>query len=164
MLKLDKKGEKEMSKYTVDNKELKEELIKYINSCTFKDIMNSKGELKKKIKNRGKVTPKLGKMIKTIAEGLSTKGNWRNYTWKEDFVSQGILICLKYMHNFNPEKYDNAHGYINMICYNAFVQYVKNEKNHSYIKQELYDKQNDIKFEWDKSINYEELKNDKIRE
>lgn len=144
-----------MSKYKVDNKELKNELIKYIDSCKFKWKQKADGNWRRVIKERGTISPRLGEMIQKIARGLSTRGNWCNYTWREDFVSQAILTALKYMHNFNAEKYSNAHGYINMICSHAFMQYVKKEKNHSSIKQKLYDKKNE-EF-GDNTVNYESL-------
>ena len=56
------------------------------------------------------------------------------------------------MHNFDAEKYTNAHGYINMICYRAFQQYTKQEKSHSNSKQYLYDHQDDFLSEDDNKI------------
>lgn len=146
-----------MSKYKVENSELKKELINYIDTCEFEWTRNkNNGKWKKKIVKRGYITENLGKMVWTIAEGLSTKGNWRSYTWREDFVSQAVLTTLKYMHNFDPNTYDNAHGYINMICYNAFVQYTKKENSHSGIKQNLYDRKDEIE-ENGLTVDYEQL-------
>lgn len=134
-----------MGKYTIDNEELKEELIKYIKNCEFKNVKDKNGNKKRKISKRGKISDKLGRMIMTIAQGLSTKSNWRGYTWKEDFISKAILTVIKYMHNFDYEKYTNAHGYINMICSYAFLQYINEEKKkHSKVKKHLYDRQNEL--------------------
>lgn len=134
-----------MSKYKVDNEELRQELINYIDRCEFKDVQDKHGNWKRKIHKRGKVSDKLGRMIMTIAQGLSTRGNWRGYTWKEDFVSKAILTVLKYMHNFDYNRYTNAHGYINMICSHAFLQYINEEKKkHSKVKKHLYDRQNEL--------------------
>jgi DNA-directed RNA polymerase specialized sigma24 family protein len=74
-------------------------------------------------------------------------------------VQQAILTALKYMHNFNPESSNNAHGYINMICYNAFLQYTQKENSHSTVKQKLYNKKDTLtSSEYDDSaINYEML-------
>lgn len=63
------------------------------------------------------------------------------------------------MHNFNPEIHDNAHGYINKICYNAFAQFNKSEKIHSQIKQTLYDRKDGIEeavFD-ESALDYEDL-------
>lgn len=152
-----------MSKYKVDNEELKDELVKYIDSCEFMRIQNKKGEWKTKIKKRGQVSEKLGQMVKTISEGLATKGNWRGYTWKEDMISFAILITLKYFHNFNHIENNNAHGYINRICSNAFLQYVQKEKSHSNIKKELYEKKEEVQSKWDESIDYKSLKDDEVK-
>lgn len=147
--------------FKVNNEELKQELINYIDRCEFKDVQDKKGNWKRKIKKRGYVPPKLGEMIYTIAKGLSTRGNWRGYTWKDDFVSQAMLITLKYMHNFNPEKSNNAHGYINMICSHAFLQYIQKENKHGKMKQDLYDRKDEFvqSSEEELAIDYESVAN-----
>jgi len=129
-----------MSKFTVDNSELMLELEKYVDSCEFKWAQTKKGKWRKKIKKRGKINERLGSMIKAIVNGLAASGNWSGYTWKDDFISQGILTVLLYVHNFdiNNEK-GNAHGYVTMIAKSAFMQYVKKEKTYSSTKQILYD-------------------------
>jgi len=149
--------------FKVNNEELKQELIKYINTCEFKDVQDKNGNWKRKIKTRGYVSPKLGQMIYTIAKGLATKGNWRGYTWKEDFIAQAMEITLKYMHNFNSEKSGNAHGYINMICSHAFLQYTQKENKHGKMKQKLYDRKGEFSSSTDDeiAIDYESVANKK---
>jgi hypothetical protein len=65
------------------------------------------------------------------------------------------------MHNYNPEKSPNAHAYITMICNNSFIQYIQKEKKHSAIKQELYDKKDEIDL-GEMSVDYKELKKRKM--
>jgi len=149
-----------MSKFQVDNEELKQELKNYVDSCEFKDVKDRNGNWKRKIKKRGEIPPRLGEMVLKIAEGLATKGNWRSYTWREDFISRAVLTVLKYMHNFDYEQYDNAHGYINMICSHAFLQYIQEEKKkHTKMKQFLYDKKDEMTQTDEKgmAIDYTEL-------
>lgn len=45
----------------------------------------------------------------------------------DDLASYGMLTVLKYIHNFNPYKYNNPFAYITMIINNAFFQYIKKE-------------------------------------
>lgn len=142
--------------YKVDNKKLKKELEDYISDCEFKEVTTKSGKTKRKIYKRGFISEELGEMIQKIATGLATKGNWKNYTWREDFISMAILTSLKYMHNFNPEKSDNAHGYINMICSHCFMQFIQKEKKHSLLKQELYDKRLNVNGD-NETVNYENL-------
>ena len=130
--------------YIVKNDELREELDKYRASCTFKEVMTMKGDWRTRIDVRGFVNDKLAKMIMTISEGLSRKGNWKGYTWREDFVQAGILTTLKYMHNYNSDVNSNAHGYINRICYNCFLQYIQKEKRLSDVKKKVYDRKEQL--------------------
>lgn len=143
---------KEVKSYMYLTKEdLEKELVDYKASCTFD---NETG----KIVKRGKVNDVLGKMIMDITKGLASKGNWNGYTWKEDMIGEGMLIILKYMHNFTAGR--NPHAYLSMIAQNAFIQYIQRQKRHSIIKDRLY--QFDIEAEndyIDKSINYETLLN-----
>lgn len=129
--------------------DLESELTKYKKSCTFDDKTG-------KIVKRGKVNDALGKMIMDITKGLASKGNWNGYTWKEDMIGEGILIILKYMHNFTEGK--NPHAYLSMIAKNAFIQYIQRQKKHSNIKDKLYQFNVMCELEEkdnDKSINYE---------
>ncbi len=136
----------------VQPEDLRQEIEKYQKTCKFHE--------NGKIKKRGKVTPELGKMIQSIAEGLAKKPNWSGYTWKEDMISEAKLMILLYMHNYKPEKMKNPFSYLNKFCENAFKQYIHKQKNHSEIKQNLYDKK-DILLEdaGDESLNYEVFAN-----
>lgn len=56
-------------------------------------------------------------------------------TWKQN----GILVVLKYLHNFNTEKSNNPFAYITTIITNAFIGYITKQKKHSQIKNELFE-------------------------
>lgn len=120
------------SLYYVLNDDLIKEIKEFKKTCKY----NKKG---KYIQGSGKMSPKLGEMVFKIADGLSHKPNFNGYTWIEDMKSSAILTTIKYLHNFDPEKSKNPFGYISMICYNAFIQFIQYSKKHSHIKQVLYD-------------------------
>ena len=142
-----------MSKYYINPEELKFELVEYKKTCDFAE--DDKGKMK--IKKRKQISRKLGQMIQEIAEGLSSKGNWSGYTWKEDMVSEAKLMVFLYMHNYK-EEYKNPFNYISKLCENAFIQFVQKNNKHSSTKQKLYDNK-DILFDLEEnnvdSINYE---------
>ena len=69
-----------------------------------------------------------------MANKLSKKAGFTSYTFKEDMVGDGVLCFLKYAHNFNPEKSQNAFAYITQILHNAFIRYITNEKKQTYTK------------------------------
>jgi len=83
-------------------------------------------------------------MIFEIAKNFASKGSYSGYTWKEDMISESVLTCLKYMHNFDPnkQKYPNPFAYFTTIIYHSFLNYIKKQKKHSEIKDICYKKIN----------------------
>jgi len=69
-----------------------------------------------------------------MAQKLSSKAGFVSYTFKDDMVGEGVLCFLKYAHNFNPEKSQNAFAYTTQILHNAFIRYITNEKKQTYTK------------------------------
>jgi hypothetical protein len=60
------------------------------------------------------------------------------------------------MHNYNSDVNSNAHGYINRICYNCFLQYIQKEKRLSDVKKKVYDKKDELNNDGG-AINYKTL-------
>jgi hypothetical protein len=69
-----------------------------------------------------------------IAEGLSHKPNFINYTYRDEMICDGIENCLMYFNNFNPEKSKNPFAYFTQIIYYAFLRRIQKEKKQTYIK------------------------------
>lgn len=119
------------------------------------DILTELTEFRKK----GIVSEELGIMIVKIANNYSKLGSFSGYTWREDMVSEAVLTCIKYLHNFNPDKSSNPFSYITTICKNAFINYITKQKKHSNIKDICF-KNKDIFNETgyvEKAINYERI-------
>jgi len=76
----------------------------------------------------------LGSVFLKIAQRLSFRPNFINYTFKNDMISDGIENCLHYIHNFNPEKSNNPFAYFTQIIYYAFIRRIQKEKKQLYIK------------------------------
>ena len=75
-------------------------------------------------------------------------------------ICEAVLTCIKYMHNFNPDKSKYAFAYISKICFNSFRSYIKKQKKHSEIKDKCYNNSwrlNDEEHYTTKTINYELL-------
>jgi len=111
-------------KHYVNNKDLLVEMINY--------------------RETNHITEELGRMIFEIAKNFASKGSYSGYTWKEDMISESVLTCLKYMHNFDPnkQKYPNPFAYFTTIIYHSFLNYIKKQKKHSEIKDICYKKIN----------------------
>ena len=118
-------SEEKSKKHYVDNKSFYAALIKY----------KSK---KKEAEACGLPTPKIpediGTCIFQIATRLASKGNFVNYSYKDEMISDGIENCINYMHNFDPEKSNNPFAYFTRIIYNAFILRIQKEKKQTYIK------------------------------
>ena len=81
------------------------------------------------------VVPDLvGAALLKIANRLSTKPNFINYTFREEMVSDGIENCINYINNFDPEKSKNPFAYFTHIIYYAFLRRIQKEKKQLYIK------------------------------
>lgn len=130
-----------MSNIYVKNADLLDEIIKY--------------------KKTNEISEELAKMLILIAENYSKKPNFIGYSWRNDMVSEALLTCIKYMHNFDPAKSRNPFAYISQICLRAFMMYIKKQKKHSEIKDTCYNNMWRIEEDQNyssKAINYENLK------
>ena len=112
----------------VDNKKFHEAMIEYRDRCE-----------KAKNRNRKKpdVTNYIGECFLKIANHLSYRPNFINYTFRDDMISDGIENCLQYMDNFNPDKSNNPFAYFTQIIYYAFIRRIQKEKKQIQIKSKL---------------------------
>ena len=94
-------------------------------------------EAEKKKKPRPPITDYIGECFLKIANHLSYRPNFINYTYKEDMISDGIENCLQYMRNFNPEKSNNPFAYFTQIIYYAFIRRIQKEKKQQDVKAKL---------------------------
>ena len=94
---------------------------------------------KAKDKNRKppKVTNYIGECFLKIANHLSYRPNFINYTYRDDMISDGIENCLQYMNNFNPKKSNNPFAYFTQIIYYAFIRRIQKEKKQQDVKAKV---------------------------
>ena len=107
-------------KHYVDNKEFYAELVR---------MKEAEGEYI--------ISDYVGQCFMSIASGLSNRPNFINYTFKEDMVFDGIENCVRYCHNFDPEKSKNPFSYFTQIVYYAFLRRIEKEKKQSYIRYKM---------------------------
>lgn len=105
----------------------------YINNP---DFLRALVEFKqRKEKNPEEPIPNyIGECFMKIAQGLSHKPNFINYTYRDEMIGDGIENCLMYFQNFNPEKSNNPFAYFTQIIYYAFLRRIQKEKKQTYIK------------------------------
>ena len=88
------------------------------------------------------ITNYLGECILKIANHLSYRPNFINYTYREEMISDGIENCLQYIDRFDPEKSSNPFAYFTQIIYYAFVRRISKEKKQQQIKEKLLKESN----------------------
>ncbi len=118
----------------------------YVNNKQFLEAMIEwKGRVAEAESNdepRPQVTNYIGECFLKIANHLSYRPNFINYTYRDEMISDGIENCLQYIDNFNPEKSKNPFAYFTQIIYFAFVRRITKEKKQSKIKDRLLKRSN----------------------
>jgi hypothetical protein len=112
-------------KQYVNNPDFLAALVEYKEGC----------RLAKKNKTAPPAIPNyIGECFMKIAEGLSHKPNFINYTYRDEMISDGIENCLMYFNNFDPSKSKNPFAYFTQIIYFAFLRRISKEKKQTYVK------------------------------
>ena len=113
----------------------------YVNNKVFLEAMIEYKDKCNKAKKRGRknppVTNYIGECFLKIANHLSYRPNFINYTFRDDMISDGIENCLQYLANFNPKKSNNPFAYFTQIIYYAFIRRIQKEKKQTIIKHKL---------------------------
>ena len=120
--------------------------IHYVNNKEFLAALIKRQEQIKEMEASGddppRITNYLGECILKIANHLSYRPNFINYTYREEMISDGIENCLQYIDKFNPEKSTNPFAYFTQIIYYAFVRRIQKEKKQQAIKEKLLKESN----------------------
>jgi len=114
----------------VDNKQFYKAIVEY-------------RKIVKEAEERGEERPPIpsyiGRCMLMIANRLSLKPNFINYSYRDEMISDGIENCVCYFDNYNPERYDNPFAYFTQIIYFAFLRRIQKEKKQLYIKHKSYE-------------------------
>ena len=124
---------KKKSEHYVNNKEFLAAMIEYKKAIK---------QAEKKKLERPPVTDYIGSCFLKIANHLSYRPNFINYTFRDDMISDGIENCLQYLDNFNPRKSKNPFAYFTQIIYYAFIRRIQKEKKQVTIKNRLITESN----------------------
>jgi hypothetical protein len=113
------------SKHYINNEDFLKALV---------DYKRQVAEAKENGKQEPKIPNYIGECWMKIAEGLSHKPNFINYTYRDEMIADGIENCLMYFDNFNPDKSKNPFAYFTQIIYYAFLRRIQKEKKQLYVK------------------------------
>jgi len=112
-------------KHYINNQDFLKALVDYKTRCVEAEALN---------KTKPTIPNYIGECWMKIAEGLSHKPNFINYTYRDEMVSDGIENCLMYFENFDPTKSSNPFAYFTQIIYFAFLRRIQKEKKQLYVK------------------------------
>lgn len=112
-------------KHYINNEDFLKALVDYKTRCV---EAATAGKPKPNIPNY------IGECFMKIAEGLSHKPNFINYTYRDEMISDGIENCLMYFENFDPSKSKNPFAYFTQVIYFAFLRRIQKEKKQLYVK------------------------------
>jgi hypothetical protein len=112
-------------KHYINNEDFLKALVDYKTKCV---------EAEKAGKSKPNIPNYIGECFMKIAEGLSHKPNFINYTYRDEMISDGIENCLMYFENFDPTKSKNPFAYFTQVIYFAFLRRIQKEKKQLYVK------------------------------
>ncbi len=116
---------------------MKEKKVNYVDNAKFyREIVEHKRRVDESVKE-GREPPRLpeyiGECIWKIANKLSNKPCFMNYSYKDEMVSDGIENCIMYFKDFDPNKTQNPFAYFTQIIYYAFLRRISKEEKNRYI-------------------------------
>lgn len=121
---------KKTKNHYVNNKTLYTEMVKYKTA-----VMDAK--------ENGLPPPPIpnyvGECLLLIANRLSFKANFINYSYRDDMVLDGIENCIIAIDNFDPEKSTNPFAYFTQIMKWAFVRRIQKEQKQAYVKHKNFE-------------------------
>lgn len=121
----------------VDNDKFLQALLDHKAACS---VAIAAGEEKPILPNY------IGECFIKIANHLAYKGNFINYSFRDDMVSDAIENCLIAAEKFDPVKSKNPFAYYTQIVYFAFIRRIQKEK-----------KQQSTKYKMLENINIDEI-------
>lgn len=128
----------------------------YIDNVKFTQAATEYSRLYNECVAAGLPKPKLsnycGECIILLANKISNMNCFNGYSFKDEMISDGIEVVLRYFHKFNPEaiskktgkKTAGAHAYFTMFIYNAMRNRIKIEKLEMFIRQKYIAQCEDI--------------------
>lgn len=125
------KSQKKKRAHYVDNQKFYQEIVAYR-----KALMDARdaGLEEPRIPNY------IGECIVKIAEKLSTKPCFMNYSYRDEMVSDGIENCILYFKDYNPDYnrsgnpnyVPNPFAYFTQVIYYAFLRRISKEEKNRY--------------------------------
>jgi hypothetical protein len=88
-------------------------------------------------KTHGEMTEKLARMLMKLTEKYALKGNWRNYSYREEMQGQAVLQLCQVALQFDESKSQNPFAFLTQISHNSFLRILNIEKKNQAIRDDL---------------------------
>jgi hypothetical protein len=88
-------------------------------------------------KTHGDLTETLARMIMKLTEKYASKGNWRNYSYREEMEGQAIMQLIQVILQFDESKSNNPFAFATQIAHNSFLRILNLEKKNQEIRDDL---------------------------
>lgn len=76
----------------------------------------------------------IGESILKIAQRLASLPNFYSYPYREEMIADAVEQCIRYIGNFDPDRFSNPFSYFTQTCYFQFLQRIKLERNAAYLR------------------------------
>lgn len=113
------------SKHYINNKKFFEEMVKRKEMVLAADAEGIE---------RPRISEYIGECILKLAQKVSNRPEFRGYTYKDEMEADAMMICVKYLDSFDPEKSKYPFGYFTRVVMNAFWHRLKMENRERYVK------------------------------
>lgn len=113
------------SRHYVNNKQLLEQIKEY-QKANERALAEGKEQIQ--------IPNSIGTAIFLICTNLAHRFNFRDYTYRDEMVEDGIVNCVAAVTKFDSTKSSNPYGYFSIIAYNAFVRRIHMERKQNYTK------------------------------
>lgn len=114
-----------------------EKKVHYVDNKKFYEEILIHKQKVKEAREKGLQDPKLsnyiGECIYKIANKLSNKPCFINYSFRDEMISDGIENCILYFNDYNPELGKNPFAYFTQVIYFAFLRRINKEEKNRYI-------------------------------
>lgn len=87
--------------------------------------------------NRGRMTERMGRMIKMLVERYARRGNFRGYTYNDEMVSLALLQLSQVGLQFDEHKGANPFAFYTQTMKNCFIRIINNEKKVQSLRDDL---------------------------
>lgn len=87
--------------------------------------------------DQGGLTPELARMMMKLVERYAMRGNWRNYSYRDEMESAALLQLSEVGLKFNEGRSDNPFAYYTQVLQNSFTRVLNLEKKSQSIRDDM---------------------------